>query len=140
MFPVLMLEFSVVHSGATSNPKWLEDQCTAACASDKQIVILTHHAPFTAGLVPNVSFGAALLGSGCVGSDLLGTRFTTARFPTLRYWLYGHTHLNKNTTIGGVHTLSNQMGYPQDTWKSWALSSVLPGYTTFQPSLKITLM
>merc|ERR1712217_361237 len=105
----------------------------------KRVIILTHHAPFVAGLVPNISVGHDLLSNGCLGTDLSET-FNAERFPHLKYWCYGHTHLSKRIQIGGVKICSNQWGYPQDGWKT-QLVGLIPcsGYVTFDVKWKLQL-
>jgi hypothetical protein len=29
----------------------------------------------------------------------------------IEYWIYGHSHYNKDVTIGKTHCVSNQLGY-----------------------------
>lgn len=126
---------------------WLEAECQRATQEQKQVIIMTHHAPFVDNLVPNIALGAKLLKAGCLGTSLIGPGagpgpvFNTVRFPGLRCWLYGHTHLSKCLCMNGVLVASNQMGYPddKDSFGMRSLTTVYPGFNMFDPKFKIVL-
>jgi len=128
--------------------EWLEEELTRVVRDEKQAVVLTHHAPFTSGLVPQVSFGKTLTDAGCLGTDLVGAglRFNNHKYKdTIRFWAFGHTHLSyKRQTDCGITIVSNQYGYPQDFSKQhWfaTVASYLPGcsWLPYDPNLVLAV-
>jgi hypothetical protein len=125
--------YRALHHG---HVRWLEGQCAAAAVANKRVVVVTHHAPFVAGLVPNVSSGGTLLRNGCLGTDIMD-KFGKSRFPHLQAWVYGHTHLSKRCEINGIRVISNQWGYPHDAVRTRAAEKLLPGYTSFDRAFRL---
>jgi DNA repair exonuclease SbcCD nuclease subunit len=84
------------------NLQFLED--TIASNPDKQIVIITHHAP----LNKNTSFADY---EGEVTNTAYATHIDLKNDSNVRYWIYGHTHHNAQLKKGNYTVMSNQFGY-----------------------------
>lgn len=110
-------DFNLIHVGK-GNRRFTTRDCAdrfrkaikhldAACEThrDKTIVVATHHAPSVKGISPahtRSDYNAAYY------SDL--EAFIRER-PMIRYWLHGHTHLQKTYRIGECQVFSNARGY-----------------------------
>jgi predicted phosphohydrolase len=84
------------------NVQFLEE--TIAANPEKQIVIISHHAP----LKKDTSFAKY---EGDVTNSAYSTDIHLKNDSNVRYWIYGHTHHNSRIQKGNYTVLSNQMGY-----------------------------
>ena len=89
---------------------WLESELEIARSdpSVRAVVVITHHAPLTAGTSAPCFAGSP--GNACFASDL-------ARLmdPSVALWVYGHTHHSAVIqTDAGTVVASNQKGYPRE--------------------------
>ena len=75
----------------------------------KQVVVLTHHAPFTVGTSPPRFKGVDLFGFCTDMSELFKHHIT--------HWIFGHTHHPCNIKIKQTRLLSNPRGYPSELIK-----------------------
>lgn len=94
--------------------RWLRE--TLSGREGRPTVILTHHAPSGAAQHPRfVSSGM----NHCFQSDLddLIVEASTRMGPGNLTWVFGHTHHDVDTTVGGARLLSSQRGYPNE--KTW---------------------
>lgn len=71
---------------------------------DKEIVIVTHHAPLNMGTSYAKYEGESTNGAYATHIDLKNDS-------SVRYWVYGHTHHNSYIKKGNYTVLSNQLGY-----------------------------
>lgn len=71
---------------------------------DKQIVIISHHAPLNRGTSYADFEGEATNGA-------YATDIHLKNDSNVRYWIYGHTHHNAKIKRGNYTVISNQMGY-----------------------------
>lgn len=84
--------------------------------NEGKCVVVTHHAPF-------FEYHSDI--SHAFGIDLSKMIKRLKHKP--EYWIYGHTHINKNMEIEGVKVLCNQFGYKSEneygsqfnTWKTF---------------------
>jgi predicted phosphodiesterase len=82
---------------------FLQHQIQNAASTNKRLVVITHHAPYTIGTSH---------------PDHEKSTITSAYSTDLSYlikapiiaWIYGHTHFSQHQIINGVHLLSNQRG------------------------------
>jgi hypothetical protein len=81
---------------------------TASANPDKTIVVATHHAPSVQGLNVEHTRGSATSIDAAYYSDL---HAFIEGLPNIKWWLHGHTHLQKAYRIGQCHVLSNARGY-----------------------------
>ena len=81
---------------------------TARANPDKTIVVATHHAPSVQGLNVEHIRGAADSINAAYYTDL---HAFIEGLPNIKWWLHGHTHLQKAYRIGQCHVLSNARGY-----------------------------
>lgn len=97
------------------------------CETEKCIVV-THHAPF-------FEYHSCI--SHAFGIDLTTKLRRLKKFPD--YWVYGHTHINKNTLLfnnrGMIQCLSNQMGYEGES--QW--SDKFNAWQTYNPDSLIII-
>ena len=70
----------------------------------EQIIVVTHHLPSHAVLAD--VFKGSVLNSGFVTE--LGNWIADS---SIGYWIYGHSHVSIEQTIGNTRLLSNQLGY-----------------------------
>lgn len=70
----------------------------------EQIIVVTHHLPSHAVLAD--VFEGSVLNSGFVTE--LGNWIADS---SIGYWIYGHSHVSIEQTIGNTRLLSNQLGY-----------------------------
>lgn len=70
----------------------------------EQVIVVTHHLPSYAVLAD--VFKASTLNSGFVTE--LGNWIADS---SIGYWIYGHSHVSIEQTIGSTRLLSNQLGY-----------------------------
>lgn len=82
-------------------------KASAETNPDKTIVVATHHAPSYRGINP--IHGGNALDAG-YASDLEG--FIKSH-KNIRYWIHGHTHIQKSYKIGNCTVVSNARGYHQ---------------------------
>lgn len=96
--------------------------------SEEKCVVITHHAPF-------FEYHSEL--SHAFGIDLDRTLKKLKHYP--EYWIYGHTHINKEKTLeyenGNIKCVTNQMGYKGETLYSEAFNS----WSTFDSNKEIEL-
>ena len=92
-------EFNLMHETCIGFIRKSIEESTAA-----HIVVVTHHlptlqvvAPYHRGSVLNSAFASEY-------GDLIADSRIDA-------WIYGHSHTNIDTEIGGTRIISNQMGY-----------------------------
>lgn len=110
----------------TRDVTWLQEQCAVATSLKKEIVILTHHAPTSVSSFPVER--ETMESTWGVGCTELKEEFNTELFPTLKCWAFGHTHWNMDEVqhaegrVGGkgVRFVTNQVGYPQDSYKQYS--------------------
>jgi hypothetical protein len=81
---------------------------TARANPDKTIVVATHHAPSVQGLNVEHTRGSATSIDAAYYTDL---HAFIEGLPNIKWWLHGHTHLQKAYRIGQCHVLSNARGY-----------------------------
>ena len=81
---------------------------TARANPDKTIVVATHHAPSVQGLNVEHTRDAADSINAAYYTDL---HAFIEGLPNIKWWLHGHTHLQKAYRIGQCHVLSNARGY-----------------------------
>jgi Icc-related predicted phosphoesterase len=86
---------------------------------DKQIVIITHHAPLNRG----TSFAEY---EGEPTNGAYATHIDLPNDSNVRFWIYGHTHHNAQIKKGNYTVLSNQLGYfGEHTGLTYEFSAVL---------------
>lgn len=78
---------------------------TAADNPDKTIIVATHHQPSFSGINPD--HGGGMLDAG-YASDLEGF---IAAHQNIRFWLCGHTHVQKEYRVAQCRVLANCRGY-----------------------------
>lgn len=71
---------------------------------DKNNIVITHYAP------------TRQINSARYMASRINENFTTELFKfieefPIKYWVYGHTHYNKDVKLAGTEIISNQMGY-----------------------------
>lgn len=71
-------------------------------------VVVTHHCPST--LCENPIHKNSVLSTAFIADDM--QNIITIMTPL--YWIYGHTHYNKDIDLNDTHIVSNQMGYYSD--------------------------
>ncbi len=99
------------------NLRFLED--TIQANPDKQIVIITHHAPLNQG----TSFAEY---EGEPTNGAYATHIDLKQDSNVKYWLYGHTHHNAQIKKGNYMVMSNQLGYfGEHTGFTYEFSGVL---------------
>ena len=72
---------------------------------DKNVIVVTHHAPSHKGI--NAEHVGSALNAG-YASNL--EEFILDR-PQIKYWVFGHTHIQKTFQIGDTTVVSNARGY-----------------------------
>lgn len=86
---------------------------------EKQIVIISHHAP----LKKDTSYAKY---EGDVTNSAYSTHIDLKNDSNVRYWIYGHTHHNSRIQKGNYKVISNQMGYfGEHTGITYEFSGVL---------------
>lgn len=85
---------------------WLRSNLDNAYEDDKQVVVLSHHAPLLE--LGHPKYADSDLKS-AYASDLSGLLKNHA--DVLRYWFYGHNHYSQSITYENTHIISNQVGY-----------------------------
>jgi len=99
------------------NLQFIED--TIEANPDKQIVIITHHAPLNSGTSYAGYEGEPTNGAYATHIDL-------KQDSNVKYWLYGHTHHNAQIKKGNYMVMSNQLGYfGEHTGITYEFSGVL---------------
>ena len=113
-----MNDFRLIYSGTTGDifttqNAYDKHQKTLAFLTEelekykhKNCVVVTHHAPSRLGNNPEHNDRSAL--DAGYSSDL--DEFILDR-PQIRYWVHGHTHIQKEYKIGETHVVSNARGY-----------------------------
>jgi predicted phosphodiesterase len=71
---------------------------------EKQIVIITHHAPLKKGTSCEIYDGDIL-------NNAYSTHIDLPNDSNVKYWIYGHTHHNATIQKGNYTVMSNQFGY-----------------------------
>lgn len=72
---------------------------------DKKVVIATHHSPTYKGINPKHTHSDTNAG---YASDL--EQYITDH-PQIKYWVFGHTHIQAKFDIGSTKVVSNAQGY-----------------------------
>jgi Icc-related predicted phosphoesterase len=72
---------------------------------DKEIVVMTHHAP------SSKSLNKEHIGNGMDGAYYSDLSNFILDNPNIKYWISGHTHVQVEYEIGNTTCLSNCMGY-----------------------------
>lgn len=99
------------------NMQFLED--TIATNPEKQIVIISHHAP----LKKDTSF---VKYEGDITNGAYATHIDLPNDSNVRYWIYGHTHHNAQIQKGNYKVVSNQFGYfAEHTGITYEFSAIL---------------
>lgn len=88
------------------NVVWLRLHSEEARQENKQVIIMSHHAPLQ--YVGNSKYADSQLKSAFC-SDMHD--FIKNRKDVIRYWFYGHDHHSMQSEVDGVIVLSNQVGY-----------------------------
>lgn len=99
-----------------TSAQFLKEQRDWAIANDKQLVVLTHHAPILQALPPEQRKTWIASGYTTDMKELFGG-------PVI-LWIYGHTHIAFDKVIGGTRILSNPLGYKtQKLWEKGLFSA-----------------
>lgn len=77
-------------------------------ASQRKILVVTHHAPAVRGTSAPANEGNPW--SSAFSTDLLG-QHDGSPLDDVQYWVFGHTHYCSESTRGNVRLVSNQRGY-----------------------------
>ena len=92
--------------------EWLREEIKnirqAGDPSQRNILVVTHHAPATRGTSAPANEGNAW--SSAFGTDLLGQEDSSI-LDTVQCWVFGHTHYCSESILGHVRLVSNQRGY-----------------------------
>ncbi len=83
--------------------RWLRD---SIAASDRPLLVITHHAPTVHGLNPEFEHDPL--------SPAFHNAFDELLVPPVAAWIYGHNHYSFEGRVNGVQLVSNQRGYPND--------------------------
>lgn len=106
-------------------------KASVAGSTAKHIVVVTHHVPTLQCVAPEHR-GSILSNAFCV--DLTSwLEAPEGRKPDL--WVYGHSHLNIDATVGTTRVVCNQLGYVGGTHEGIGLG----GGTDFRPDACVTL-
>ena len=81
---------------------------TAKANPAKTIVVATHHAPSIQGLNPEHTRGTGSRINAGYYTDL---HVFIESLPNIRFWLHGHTHIQKRYRIAQCQVISNARGY-----------------------------
>lgn len=71
---------------------------------DKEIVIISHHAPLNKGTSLETYEGS-------ITNTAYASHIDLSNDSNVRYWIYGHTHHNNEIQKGNYTVVSNQLGY-----------------------------
>lgn len=82
---------------------WLQEQIDIAKKANRELVVLTHHAPTPRNTIDPSDPVELLEMSATDLEDLLG--------PPIALWGYGHTHWSCDQGLAGTRVVSNQHGY-----------------------------
>lgn len=83
--------------------EWLNQEISA---SDKPLIVVTHHAPTLATVNPRYRASPIAAAFHNAFDDLF-------RRP-VHLWIHGHTHYNIACVVNGIPVISNQGGYPHE--------------------------
>lgn len=84
--------------------RWLDQEISA---SERSLLVVTHHAPTMATLNPQYASS--------LSNAAFHNSFDELVRPPVKAWIHGHTHHSCQAVINGIPVLSNQRGYPSDT-------------------------
>lgn len=80
---------------------------TAKHNPDSTIIALTHHSPSYQGLNEKYS------DNGLQSAFATDLHDFILDHPNIRHWIFGHTHMQKEFTVGQCHLATNCRGYPE---------------------------
>jgi predicted phosphodiesterase len=84
--------------------RFIKDEVKRAKEDNKELLIITHHAPSTYGTVREEHKGSPLSSAFCTDLNHLFT-------PPIKTWICGHTHHSFSLMINNIPLISNQRGY-----------------------------
>jgi hypothetical protein len=92
---------------------FIKREVTRAENENKQLIIITHHAPYTHNVQPPIYEHNNTLSS----AFLVDMSFLFSN-PVIHTWVFGHTHYSSRQHIGNVQLLSNQRGYIDEEFET----------------------
>lgn len=111
---------------------WLHNKIEELKNSDKEIIIVTHHAP-DVSLVPEymkdgLDYHSAY---GYTDWDKIN------KYNNIKLWVHGHIHVNQNIKIKNIPIISNTFGYlPKDLSENYNPTLLIDTKPGIQPTIK----
>lgn len=97
---------------------WLLQESEKAQKENKNVLVITHHAPCKLlGCTPVENYEWETK-NGICGTDLIPRVFSKATTPAISLMVFGHTHWSCSFEAGGIGIAANQVGYPNDIFKT----------------------
>ena len=95
----------------TKDVAFLVEEIKRAKHDKKELIIITHHAPYTQGTSHPDHDNSPL-------SSVFATNLSNLMSnPPIKIWVYGHTHYSANFYKNGVNIVSNQRGTSEENYK-----------------------
>lgn len=101
--------------------EFITKETQRALSDNKQLIVVTHHAPMETGTCKDIHKGSVLSSAFCSDLKKLFVNPIVA-------WVFGHTHHSCSLLVNGIPLVSNQKGYGEEE------------NTGFDPHFAITLV
>jgi predicted phosphohydrolase len=92
--------------------KWLYDKIVEYTNKGKDLVIMTHHCPFSECIHGNyLTNSLSLLNAAYAIIDERSPFYDFVDNTNIKFWLFGHTHERYEKQVGNIKCVCNAVGY-----------------------------